>query len=728
MKYSKEQQQNMLTLTEKLKSDLSSNVEEVYGNLIEVINFHDWNYYVNTKPLITDFDYDMLFKKLEALEAKHPNVISANSPTNRIAKGLTDDFPSIKHSVPMLSLDNSYNAEDLQSFDERVRKLAPLSEIKYVVEPKYDGAGISLLYVNDILVRGATRGNGTEGDDITPNAKAIQSIPLSANFSKYGIHTVEVRGEVVIHRDNFAQLNKWREEENRVLRERGNKELELFKHPRNTAAGGLRSKDPNDIKKRKAETFVYHIGYCVDADGNNLLGTKITSHYQAIQLLAEMGFKIPDILGHNFEAIEQVVEFVNKQEANRENYPYEMDGMVVKVDDLKLQEVVGYTAHHPRWAIAFKFKAKQAQGKLYRVDYQVGRTGAITPVGRLADLGFYNEHINQMESISTDKVQGLTLTGVEIKNVSLHNEDFIADKGIRLNDTVIVERSGDVIPYVVGPIEASRNGNEKIIDFPRNCPSCTTTLERPEGEAVWRCPNNLACPAQVEEGIIHYVSKTALDIDGLGKDIVKRFLEEGLITGIIDLYELDRAKVLALEGWQERSVDKLIGGVETSKKQPIWRLMVGLGIRHIGGTTAKLLADKVEHLTDFKNWTIEQLMEIEGLGPKVANSVFSFFKNEYNLQLIAQLESHGVNLIQEKAELASNKLEGLTFVFTGTLTQFSRDKAKALVEENGGKTLSSVSSKLNYLVAGEKAGSKLAKAEKAGVAVISESDFLEMIK
>jgi len=700
----------LLQLTEKLLSmDENDRTEPglVLDQLRSVLNFHDRKYYVESDPLITDYDYDRLFKILVKYEAEYPLLISPDSPTQRVAHGLNTDFPTVQHLVPMMSLDNSYNADDLKEFDRRVREALPSDEtIHYTVELKYDGSSIALVYENDLLVRAATRGNGTEGDEITNNARTIRTVPLSANFMQFGIARIEVRGEVLIELGAFNKLNEDRSALNQQLRAEGKKELDLFKHARNTAAGALRLKDPNDVASRNLDAVIYQVGYAEDADGNEIKGELLNSHLENMNLLHQLGFKTPKGETGKFSSIDKVVQFCNDWEAKRDAYPFEIDGMVIKVDSRYHQNLIGGTAHHPRWAIAFKFKAKQAITQLMDIDYQVGRTGAVTPVAKLDPV---------------------ILTGVEISSVSLHNEDFITDKDIRISDYVVVERAGDVIPYIVGPVEKRRTGTEQVVDFPSQCPSCNEKLVKPVEESIWRCINP-DCPAQLEERMIHFVSKGAMNIDGLGRDIVKRFIQEGIIQGLEDIYELDYERIAGLEGWKERSVEKLQTNVEASRSNTNWRLLVGLGVRHIGSTTAKMLVRQVGDLLDFKDWTEEQLLELEDIGPKVAASITEFFADEHNRAIIQRLADLGVNIISEEEVLVSNVLEGKTFLFTGKLSLFSRDQAKAMVDEHGGKNLSGVSAKLNYLVAGEKAGSKLKKAEKIEtVEVISQEDFLKLI-
>lgn len=667
--------------------------------LISVIQYHDWRYYTLSDSVITDFEYDHLFRLLKEYEQKHPNQILPNSPTQRISNSLNDAFETVEHTIPMLSLDNSYNAEDLYDFDRKVKELTGKEQISYVVEPKFDGASIALIYENDLLIRAATRGNGTLGDNITNNAKAIRSIPLSANFSQFGIEKVELRGEVLIKKDRFQKMND----------ERNKNGLSSFQNARNTASGGLRMKDPNEVAKRGLEAFIYQLGYTKHEQNEQLSINHSFSQNESINTLNQLGFRVPTNEKKLFATIDEVIQFTKEWEEKRDRYPYEIDGLVIKVDDFRLQDEIGATSHHPRWAIAYKFKAKQAHTRLLEIDYQVGRTGAITPVA---------------------KVEPVRLAGVTISSISLHNEDMITQKDIRIGDTVIIERAGDVIPYIVGSLVEKRSGLETPFQFIQHCPACSSKLERQEGEAVWRCVN-IECPAQQEERMIHFVSKAAMDISGLGKDIVKRFMSENIISSILDIYHLQEKQknILQLEGWKEKSVQNLMQGIEQSKTNPIWRLLVGLGIRHVGTTTAKMLQKQVSHILEFKHWTKEQFIELEDIGPKVAESLVEFFQHSENEHLIAQLEALGVNVKHNKDnETKSTQFDGQTFLFTGSLSKFTRDDAKKMVEQNGGKVISSVSKKLTYLVVGEKAGSKLKKAQAIEtITIINEDDFLTLL-
>jgi DNA ligase (NAD+) len=703
---------DFIALTEHLLKKLDDFIpeaeqEQFCDDLKTVINFHDKNYYIESNSIITDYDYDRLFKKLKEVESENPNLVTADSPTQRVAKGLNAEFPTVQHLVPMMSLENSYNLSDLEDFDTQVKKaLNENTIIEYIAEPKFDGSSIALVYENNTLIRAATRGNGVEGDDITPNAKVIKSIPLKADFAQFGIHKIEVRGEVILELAMLEKLNEARKKQNEIHRQENKKELELYKNARNTAAGSLRLKDSAEVAARKLDAIIYQIGYAEDKDGNDVTNI-FDSHNKNLEVLSQLGFKTPFQEKGLFTKIEEVENFCKLWENKRDAYPIDIDGMVIKVNNIQQQQVIGKTSHHPKWAVAYKFKAKQATSTLRNVEFQIGRTGAITPVAKI------------------DPVQ---LVGVEISSISLHNEDFILEKDIMLNDTVIVERAGDVIPYIVGVIKERRNGNEIKITFPTSCPSCQHHLVKPMDESVWRCINP-NCAAQIEERLIHFVSKQAMDIFGFGEENVRTFLRENIITNFTSIYEIDYDKVRTLEGWKEKSIQNLKDGIETSKQNELYRLIVGLGIRHAGITTAKLLAKQVEKLTDFKNWKEEDYLHLEDIGPKVAQSLFQFFTDDDNIALIESLSTLGVNIYKTETTLASNKLEGKTFLCTGTMTRYSRDEIKLLVEKNGGKNLSAVSANLDYLIAGEKAGSKLTKAQKIPtIQIIDENDFLKMIE
>jgi DNA ligase (NAD+) len=596
----------------------------------------------------------------------------------------------------MLSLSNSYNTDDLLDFDRKAKELTGENKIEYCVEPKFDGASISLIYENDLLVRAATRGDGVEGDEITINVKQIKSIPLSAKFSGYGLETVEIRGEVLINKNNFKKYNE-------QLMEQG---LPPLANPRNAAAGTLRIKDPKEVAKRSLEAFVYNISYYTALRGKKV-SSGLDSHSGSLEILWELGFRSPQQDKKVLKGIDAVIKHCNEYELMRDNLPYEIDGMVIKVNDVALQDRLGMTSHHPRWAIACKFKARQATSKLLGIEFQVGRTGAVTPVAKLEPVG---------------------IGGVTVSSISIHNEDYIREKDLRIGDQVLIERAGDVIPQIVKSLPEVRNGKQKKIVFPDHCPVCKSKLFKEEGEAVWRCVN-IECPAQVVERIIHFTSKDAMDIRGFGDANVRKFFDLGLLRDIPGIYELDYKKIGELEGFGERSIGNLQSAISNSKNQPLNRLIYALGIRFVGETTAKTLARSVKHLLDFQNYSLEDLQNLEDIGPKVGGSIYHFFRNKDNIQMIRQLENLGLKLKNDKRDHATGgNLGGQSFLFTGTLPTLKRSEAEGIVEANGGQILGGVSSKLNYLVVGEDAGSKLEKAKKINsIKIISEAEFLKMI-
>jgi DNA ligase (NAD+) len=678
-------------------------------DLRQLIIYHEWRYYLLNDPVVSDFEYDQLYKQLEAIEAAQPDLITPDSPTQRVSTDLSSDFPSVEHLTPMLSLANSYNADDLYEFDRQVKRFLQMPEdadIAYAVEPKFDGGSIALVYENDLLVRAATRGNGAVGEEMTANARAIRSIPLSAKFSRSGLEKVELRGEVIIRKDIFAKMNK----------ERAAAGLTLFANARNTATGGLRMKDPKEVAQRGLQAFIYTLGYGTDAAGNNQLD-RFDTHYESLDLLADLGFKVPRDGEERklCKNIQEVVDFCTGWEAKREGYPYEIDGMVVKVNSRELQERTGSTSHHPRWAIAFKFAAKQATSRLLNVEYQVGKIGTITPVA---------------------KVEPVALAGVTISSISLHNEDFIKEKDLHLGDTVLIERAGDVIPYIVKAMPELRDGSETPIEFPKYCPINDTDqpveLERTEGEAAWRCPN-CVCGAQDLQRIIFHVSKPAMDIEGFGKQIVERFYDLGWIRTMADVYRLDYDQIAQLEGFGARSAENLRKSIDQAKQNPIYRLLHSLSIHHLGKKVSKLLAAEIGHVLDLQNWTEENFTHIKDVGPKVAQNVMAYFAVPRNIEILQEMESLGVNLTQTdedrpKAASGDGPFAGKTILFTGSLQTMSRKEAQEKAEAAGAKNISAVSSNLNILVVGEKAGSKLKKAQALGsVEIMTEEEFLQQL-
>lgn len=664
--------------------------------LRQVLRFHEHRYYVLNDPLISDGEYDTLYKLLEKAEQHDHSLVTKDSPTQRVGVGLIKDFPKRQHLVPMLSLENSYNADDLLGWDRKARELSGLTEVEYCAEPKFDGASISLIYEDDQLFRGTTRGDGETGDEITPNIKQIHSLPLSANFSQYGIQQIEIRGEVLMNKNNFAQYNNGLIEEG----------IPPLANPRNAAAGSLRIKDTKEVAKRNLEAFLYHVSYIAESNTTATDSKIPTTHSGMLEMLWNLGFRSPRQEMKVVKGIQGIIDQVQEFENSRDGLPYEIDGMVIKVNDLALQDKLGMTSHHPRWAIAYKFKARQATSKLLGVEFQVGRTGAVTPVAKIAPV----------------QVGGVTVT-----SISVHNEEYIREKDLKIGDTILMERSGDVIPQIVKSMPELRDGSEIAIIFPTQCPVCEDTLYKPEGEAVWRCVN-INCKAQVVERIIHFVSKDAMDIRSFGEANVRKFYEMGLLPDVPTVYRLNFDALKNLEGFGAKSIDNLRSAIEASKQQPLHRLIYGLGIRYVGETTAKTLAQSVSSIFEFEQYNVEQLQQLPDVGIKVAASIHSFFKNQDNIQLLQQLKELGLQMEAGKKEMLEGNLNAQTFLFTGTLVQLKRSDAEAMVESNGGKILGGVSSKLHYLVVGADAGSKLEKAKKIpGIKILSEEEFIKML-
>ncbi|MCW3124268.1 MAG: ligase, NAD-dependent [Flavipsychrobacter sp.] len=696
--YTQQDEQRLYEQAKQLLKTQPDSPEEHIAQLREVINYADWKYYVQSDPALADVEYDTLFKQLNHTEDKYPELVTAYSPTQRVAQGLSERFPTVSHLVPMLSLDNTYNAEDLTDWDRKCRELAETEELEYCVEPKYDGASISLIYDNGSLARGATRGDGVMGEDVTANIRQIKAIPLSAALVKQGVTQVEIRGEIVIHKNVFEAYNKQRIAEG----------LSPLANPRNAASGTLRILDPAEVKKRGLNAILYHISDYTLADGAER-PKQLGTHYGSLRWLYDLGFPTPAKEMKVFKHIDDVIAYCHEFEEQRDSLAFEVDGLVIKVNDFAMQDKMGMTSHHPRWAVAYKFKARQATSKLLDVEFQVGRVGAITPVA---------------------KIEPVPIGGVTVKSVSLFNEDVIREKDLRIGDTVLVERAGDVIPYIVKPLAELRTGEEKEIIFPTHCPACNSELEKQQDEAAWRCIN-IVCPVQVVERMIHFASKDAMDIRSLGGANVQKLYEKGLLPDIAGIYNIDWNKVKELGGFGEKSVTNLQEAIELSKKQPLNRLIYALGIRHVGETTAKTLASAVANINEFYDWDVEKLATLEDIGPKVATSVVDFFAREQNRETIRKLGEAGVNLENEHRgeQMTSGELSGKTFLFTGTLSHFKRSDAEAMVEAKGGSILGGVSSKLNYLVVGEDAGSKLEKAKKLGtVNILTEQEFLTLIE
>ena len=692
-------------------------------SLRNILRFHEHRYYLLDNPLISDAEYDTLYNQLKKAESLYPDLITPDSPTQRVGSSLNQGFNTVQHIVPMLSLDNSFSADDLTDWNRKALELAEISTLKYCVEPKFDGASISLIYENDILIRAVTRGDGIEGEDITSNIKQIRSIPLTAPFSRYGIQMIEIRGEVMMSKKSFEVYNQ-------SLVAQG---LSPLANPRNAASGSLRMKDPAEVAKRSLDAFLYHISFVnrestivrnTEETGDrspetveysntkenyqlSIINYQLFSHSAYLKMLWNLGFRSPVKEMKVVNSIEEVIDYINEFETKRDTLPYEIDGMVVKVDDLTVQDHIGMTSHHPRWAIAYKFKARQATTQLLSVDFQVGRTGAVTPVAKLKPV---------------------PLGGVTVSSISIHNEDYIKEKQLKISDTVLIERAGDVIPQIVKSFSELRTGAETDIVFPTKCPVCNSPLFKEESEAVWRCIN-IECEAQVLEKIIHFVSKDAMDIKSLGEANIRNFYKEGLLKDIPGIYHLNYEALSHIEGFGKKSVENLQKAIDASRKQPLHRLIYALGIRFVGETTAKTLATAIDTIYDLAGKTEEELKQLDDVGTKVAASICSFFHNTDNIQILRLLEEAGLQMNNEKkGSISEGIFTGKSFLFTGTLSRMKRTEAEALVEQKGGSIVGSVSSKLNYLVVGTDAGSKLEKAKKLpSVQILTEDEFMEII-
>ena len=706
MKYSAENQQELQQLTATLintVADLnytSDAARDVIDELKQVINFHDWKYYVEAQPTIKDYDYDQLFKKLKSLETTFPELLTPDSPTERVARTLTCDFPTVSHSIPMLSLENSYDENDLNDFDTRIKELTGKTAIEYCVEPKFDGSSIAIIYENDLLVRAATRGDGIQGDEITNNARRMKSVPLSAKFSALGIHRVELRGEVVINKKTFAKINEKREEEG----------LQILQNPRNSAAGALRVKDSIEVEKRGLEAFMYQMAYAVDKDGNDMFNTTLLNkHFNNINQLGTLGFKIPNQEKKLCKSIAEVHAFIQSWEEKRDDYEYEIDGMVIKVNDIDLQKECGATSHHPRWAIAYKFKAREVETELLEVEYQVGRTGAVTPVANL------------------DPVQ---LSGTTVKRASLHNADIIEGLDLHIGDMVYVEKGGEIIPKITGVDNNARILIGDKVKFITKCPESGASLNRYEGEAAHYCPNENDCPPQIKGKIEHFTSRKAMNLDGLGSETVNLLFQNNLIQNIADIYELKIPDLARLERLGTRSAQNIMAGIEESRKVPFERVLFALGIRFVGETVAKKLAIAFRNIENLEKATVVELTTVDEIGQRIAESVVAWFNNRQNREIVAKLKSYGLQMSvsEEKLQNRSETLAGKVIVISGTFTKHSRDEYKTMIEQHGGKNSGSVSSKTSFILAGENMGSeKLNKAQKLNIPIMNEDEFLDLI-
>ncbi|RZI52448.1 NAD-dependent DNA ligase LigA [Aeribacillus pallidus] len=654
--------------------------------LHKLLNQYNYEYHVLDNPSVPDAEYDRLMRELIELEEKYPELKTPDSPSQRVGGAVLDAFRKVAHRVPMLSLANAFNEQDLRDFDRRVRQA--VGDVEYVVELKIDGLAVSLRYENGLFVQGSTRGDGTTGEDITENLKTIRSIPLRLKKNL----SMEVRGEAFMPKASFEKLNEERIAKGEVP----------FANPRNAAAGSLRQLDPKIAAKRNLDIFVYNIAELGD--------TGVSSHSEALDLLDELGFKT-NRERRKCKNIDEVIELLDQLLEKRSQLPYDIDGVVIKVDSLRQQEALGATAKSPRWAIAYKFPAEEVVTKLLDIELAVGRTGVITPTAILEPV----------------KVAGTT-----VKRASLHNEDLIREKDIKLGDFVIVKKAGDIIPEIVNVLVDRRTGNEQDFRMPSHCPECNSELVRLEGEVALRCINP-KCPAQIREGLIHFVSRNAMNIEGLGERVITQLFKEGLIQDVADLYKLTKPQLLQLERMGEKSTDNLLHAIERSKENSLERLLFGLGIRYVGEKAAKILAEHFETMERLQSATREQLINIPEIGEKMADSIATFFEQPEVKELIEELKSFGVNMTYKgpkrtNSDEGDSYFAGKTIVLTGKLAEMSRNEAKEQIEARGGKVTGSVSKKTDLVIAGEDAGSKLAKARELNIEVWDESRLLEELR
>ena len=652
--------------------------------LRQELHRHNYKYYVEADPEISDFEYDQLMKELQELEEKHPEFDDPNSPSRRVGSDLNQNFNQVRHRFPMLSLANTYNKEELEAFTTRVEK-ALGGEPEYVVELKYDGASISLTYENGYLLRAVTRGDGTQGDDVTNNIRTIGSVPLQLHGESWP-DFFEIRGEVFMPHAVFSRLNSEREE-------RGE---QPFANPRNAAAGTLKMQKSQEVAKRGLDCFLY---YVVSGDA------PAETHYETLIMAREWGFKVPEYMLKTRD-VSEIHTFIEHWEVARKELPFDIDGIVIKVNHYAQQEELGMTAKSPRWAISYKFKAEQMKTRLNSVEYQVGRTGAVTPVANL---------------------EPVFLAGTTVKRASLHNQDQIQLLNLHIGDMVMVEKGGEIIPKIVGVAEHSENSEP--VKFITHCPECGTELVRKEGEAKHFCPNENNCPPQIKGKIKHFISRKAMDIDSMGEETVDLFLREGLIRNMADLYELRAEDILKMDRFREKSAQNIISGIGASKQVSYHRVLFALGIRYVGETTAKTLAKHFSDVYRLAAASQEELEAVDEIGETIASSVIEYFNLPSNREIVERLIQYGLQLERdEEASESSDKLKGLKIVISGKFSQHSRDEYKQMIEANGGKNVSSVSAKTDFLLAGENMGpSKLEKAEKLGVKILSESEFLAMI-
>jgi DNA ligase (NAD+) len=666
-------------------------IDKRIEDLRDKIREHDYNYYVLFEPAVSDQEYDKLIKELEKLEEENPDLVTPDSPTQRVGKDLTKIFKPVQHIIPMLSLANTYNADELYDFDRRVREGLPEKEkIEYVVEFKIDGASVSLRYIDDYLKTAATRGDGFVGEEVTNNVKTIKSVPLKLKKHSsipYSLKDFEVRGEIYMQVNDFLNLNKEREE-------KGEK---LFANPRNFAAGSLKMQDPKIVASRKLKLFVYSL---ISLEEN------FDSHYENLKVLRKLGFSV----NKEFKLcknINEVLKYCEELESNRASLEYEVDGAVVKVNSMRQQKILGSIAKSPRWAVAFKFKAKQATTNLNKISWNVGRIGTITPVAEL---------------------EPVFLAGSTISRATLHNIDEIKRKDIREGDKVIIEKGGDVIPKVVSVIEKERPKNSKVPKPPDKCPVCGSVIFKPENEVAYYCENS-ECPAQVRGRLEHFAARGAMDIEGLGEALINLFVSMGFLHTYADIYDIKnrREELINIDRLGEKSVDNLLNAIEESKKQPFAKVLFALGIRYVGAGAAKKLADHFLSIDKLMQSSEEEITAVHEIGPSISKSVMKFFSDKHNIDIINRLKKQGLVFETKKKTVSENFFKEKTFVITGTLENFSREEAGDIIISYGGKVTSSISSKTDFLVVGENAGSKLDKAKKLGVNVLTEKDFTKEI-
>ncbi|MBE3578563.1 MAG: NAD-dependent DNA ligase LigA [Caldanaerobacter subterraneus] len=649
--------------------------------LREKINYHNYRYYVLDQPEISDYEYDMLMRELIELEEKYPEFKTPDSPSQRVGGEPLDEFEPFTHIVPMLSLANAFTAEEIKDFDRRVKEA--VGEVEYVVEPKIDGLSVELVYENGIFTVGSTRGDGIVGENVTPNLKTIKSIPLRLKDSV----NLVVRGEVFMPKASFAKLNE----------ERAERGESLFANPRNAAAGSVRQLDPKVTAKRDLDIFIFNL--------QRIEGRDFKTHVEALEFLKEQGFKVIPFI-KKCTTIEEVIKAIEELGEMKDSLPYDIDGAVIKVNELDKREVLGQTAKDYRWAIAFKYPAEMKKTKLIDIVVQVGRTGALTP---------------------TAVLEPVVISGSVVTRATLHNEDYIKEKDIRIGDTVLVHKAGGIIPEVVEVVKEERTGDEKEFVMPDRCPECGALAVRLPGEAVRRC-TGLNCPAQIARRIIHFASKDAMDIEGLGPAIINQLLSKGLIQNVADLYYLKYRDLITLERMGDKSARNLLEAIEKSKTRDLDRLLFGLGINLIGSKAAQVIAEHFKNMDNIMKAKYEDFLELPDIGPKMARSIVTFFSEEQNRRVVERLKEAGVNMEKLSTGKVSNIFEGKIFVLTGALKNYTRDEATRLIVERGGKVTNSVSKKTDYLIVGADPGSKLKKAQELGVKIINEEQFEAMLK